>query len=312
MRRLMLIMAVSVTLSMAGCNESGSGTVSAGPTPTTEREPVLGAGGVGTTTAPAPASTAAPVSSRPGPRMQVSLYAQAGEVPPGRVAQLEAPAWKATGSGWDRGDVDLFIRRAGGEGAVLDVGASADSSGRWEQTFVLPSDAPAGSYLAVASQGSLHAEGSFVLKSSGAVQDAEEVVASGSTASGQWQLVAQRQSGLVCVVLRMGGYVRPVCGAPTEEDFNGDDTLRYGRRGEADSGSFILGVAGPRVAKVRAELLGGGVVEVQTVPASFTTARFVALPLPQQAVLSTLVALDAGGQQLTRFALNPWGAAPLK
>jgi hypothetical protein len=96
--------------------------------------------------------------------VRVSLYARAGEVPPGGVYPLDAPAWKATGSGWASGDVDVFVRRAGAEGAVLDVGARADASGAWMQTFVLPTDAPPGSYVVVASQGALRAEGDFVLE----------------------------------------------------------------------------------------------------------------------------------------------------
>jgi len=53
---------------------------------------------------------------------------------------------------------------------VLNVGARADGSGSWEQTFVL-SGVPAGPYVAVASQGSLHAEGGFVLSPSEPVEE---------------------------------------------------------------------------------------------------------------------------------------------
>ena len=66
-------------------------------------------------------------------------------------------------NGMDAGDVDVFVKRAGGEGAVVDVGAQADTSGAGMQTFVLPTDAPPGSYVVVASQGALRAEAGFVL-----------------------------------------------------------------------------------------------------------------------------------------------------
>jgi hypothetical protein len=95
----------------------------------------------------------------------MSLYAAAGDVPPGRIDPLEAPAWKATGSGWAPGDVDVSVRRSAGDVAVLEMGARADASRRWDVTFVLPSDALSGPYVAVASQGRLVEEASFVVHS---------------------------------------------------------------------------------------------------------------------------------------------------
>lgn len=131
------------------------------------------------------------------------------------------------------------------------------------------------------------------------------VVDSGTSQAGAWQLVAERgERGLLCARLRVrsqdaGG----VCNEASEQDFNGNDTLRYsGALGEP----FVIGVGLPTVARVRAELVGGVVVERATVAAPFTTAaRFVALPLPANAGIRHLVALDSGGRELTRIPINP-------
>jgi len=164
MRRRVVIVMAGLTLLTAGCGkpdpEPAGG---ARPAVTSSSTPPTTAG----TSSSTPPTAATPGTSEPSvnhaaPTVEVSLAAAAGEIPPGRVSPVASPAWRATGSGWEPGDVDLFVRSAGGEGVVLDVGARADSSGSWEQTFVL-SGVPAGPYLAVASQGSLYAEGPFVV-----------------------------------------------------------------------------------------------------------------------------------------------------
>lgn len=134
---------------------------------------------------------------------------------------------------------------------------------------------------------------------------APAVVDSGTSQAGAWQLVAERgERGLLCSHLRVGSQdAGRVCNEASESDFNGNDTLRYsGLHGEP----FVIGVALPAVAKVRAELVGGVVAERATVAAPFTTAaRFVALPLPADAGIRYLVALDSAGRQLTRIPINP-------
>ena len=119
----------------------------------------------GPSTATTAASPRRSVAARSNPTVSVSLHAAAGDVPPGRIDPLEAPAWKASGSGWAPGDVDVSVRRSKGDGALLEMRARADASGRWDVTFVLPSDALSGSYVVVASQGRLVEEASFVLQS---------------------------------------------------------------------------------------------------------------------------------------------------
>jgi hypothetical protein len=135
----------------------------------------------------------------------------------------------------------------------------------------------------------------------------EAVVESGTTSSGQWQLVAQSggRAGVVCAELRgpfrFGG---GVCNEPSEQDLNGNDVLRY--HANAGDGAFLIGVSRSNVARVRMELRGGASVERTTVAAPFTTAaRFVALPTPVNATIRSLHALDSGGKVLTTIGINP-------
>ena len=103
-----------------------------------------------------------PPTVKPAPSVTVALYLQKGEIPPGQTQPLEAPAWRATGVGWDPGAVGLIVKRTDGPSVTLNVGASADADGRFEQTFVVLEVKP-GTYAAIATQGDKRAEGSFVL-----------------------------------------------------------------------------------------------------------------------------------------------------
>lgn len=173
----------ALALGSSACGWSGDDD---GPTSTTtssSRPPAattstIAAEGAATTTvtvaAPATAATQAttattagstpgtPATSKPAPAMTVTLYARKGEVPPGQTAPLDAPAWRATGVGWEPGHVDLVVKRSDGPSVVLDIGAQADDAGRFEQTFVVL-DVDPGTYVATASQGANRAESSFVL-----------------------------------------------------------------------------------------------------------------------------------------------------
>ncbi len=131
------------------------------------------------------------------------------------------------------------------------------------------------------------------------------VVDSGTSQAGAWQLIAERgERGLLCARLRVRSQdAGTVCNESSEQDFNGNETLRYaGVPGEP----FVVGVGLPAVAKVRAELVGATVAERATVSAPFTTAaRFVVLPLPSEAGIRYLVALDSAGRELSRISINP-------
>ena len=117
-------------------------------------------------TAPAPPAPGTPAPTpptvKPAPAVSVALYLQKGEIPPGQTQPLEAPAWRATGVGWDPGGVGLIVKRTDGPSVTLNVGANADADGRFEQTFVVL-DVQPGTYAAIATQGDKRAEGSFVL-----------------------------------------------------------------------------------------------------------------------------------------------------
>jgi hypothetical protein len=320
MRRVAIIMAFSVALATWGCGPSGDDQ-KAVSTPTTEAgsdnsttsvttsgRSAPARGGNSTTTDSAatarfgsrssttttPVDRGAPAAARP--TVRVSLFAEAGETPPGRVQPLDSPAWKATGAGWRPGDVDLAIRRAGE--TVLAARGRAVASGNWELTFVL---ARPGTYVAVASEGPLSAEISFVVRSSPA---ASQVVDTGTSPAGQWQLLAERQAGgVLCAVLTIEGRDEgQVCNEASEQDFNGDGVLRYAVFGD---GAFVIGVSASGVETVRAELLDGTRVERPTAEVSFAGSRFIALPLPAQSVIRTLVALGHNGQGLSELKINP-------
>ena len=153
--------------------------------------------------------------------------------------------------------------------------------------------------------GDLGAVATTVAPSSTTAVSGPAVVDSGTSQAGAWQLVAERgERGLLCSRLRVRSEdAGRVCNEASEQDFNGNDTLRYsGTPGEP----FVIGVGLPAVAKVRAELVGGVVAERATVAAPFTTAaRFLALPLPADARIRYLVALDSAGRELTRIPINP-------
>ena len=132
------------------------------------------------------------------------------------------------------------------------------------------------------------------------------VVDSGTSAGGTWQLVAEPPdaTGLLCARLvgafQIGGRV---CNEASEQDFNGNDILRYSTAGD---GTFVIGVTRPDVATVRMELRGASAVERATVAAPFTSAaRFVALPAGSGAILRSLTAVDGRGNRLTTITVNP-------
>ena len=253
------------------------------------------------TTTAGVATTAEPESSSGTAIVRVVQYAKAGERPPGRTSPLDHPGWRATGSGWKPGDVDLVIRASGGTTTVLEVGARAGDGGAWDQTFVLTGAAP-GPYVAVATQGLLRAEATFDLKPSEPVR---EDVVSGTFGGGPWTLAASRDAnGLVCGHLRLGTSERAtVCDEAGEQDANGDDTLRYTVTPDPDG--FVLAVGASGVAKVRVELAAGEVIEQETVSPSFTGKQLVAISVPPAPVIRTIAAVGGGGQVLTRFTINP-------
>lgn len=255
------------------------------------------------TTTPPPSASAAttvpePTTSASQPVVRVALVARPGEVPPGRTAPIESSAWRAVGANWTPGPVAMTIRR--GERLVLGVATVVDADGAFDQTFVMPNDAPAGSYDLVASQRGSSARTGFTIEAPPAGLPAEELLET----AGARQLWAQRQApGLLCSVLRVGGRsLGQVCSQASEQDFNGDGTLRFSL--VADGAGVIVGVTAPEVALVRVISRDGGSVERPTTPASFSAeARFVMLV--STAPIRVISALAADGRILTTFTLNP-------
>lgn len=132
----------------------------------------------------------------------------------------------------------------------------------------------------------------------------EQVVDSGTSPAGSWQLVAFKEPrNVVCAGVRVDRREADprACSGPSEQDFNGNDTLRY-----AAGESFLVGVTSSTVAKVQMHLRDGTMVERATVAATFTsTFRFAALYLPPGAVIRSLSAVDGGGRRLTSITINP-------
>ncbi len=183
-RRLTAGVAVVLALVLAGCGGSdddkktttsssrpGTSTTTDSTATTATTAPAATTAAGSATTAATTATTAATDGSpsdttastaRPAASVVVTLYAQKGEIPPGETQPLEAPAWKATGVGWDPGHVDMIVKRTDGPSVVLDVGAEADGDSRFERIFVVLEVEP-GTYAAIASQGGKQAQGSFAL-----------------------------------------------------------------------------------------------------------------------------------------------------
>ena len=174
-------MALALVLGLAACGGSDDDkkttttSLPAGSTSTTDPTATTATTASTATTAARPArrpprpprarrGTPAPTppTVKPAPAVTVTLYLQKGEIPPGQTQPLEAPAWRATGVGWDPGPVGLIVKRTNGPSVMLNVGANADADGRFEQTFVVLEVQP-GTYAAIATQGDKRAEGSFVL-----------------------------------------------------------------------------------------------------------------------------------------------------
>lgn len=138
--------------------------------------------------------------------------------------------------------------------------------------------------------------------------EVEAVVDSGAGPGGQWQLKAFRDGpGPACASVFQAGRVTGLgCYAASEQDGNGDDVVRYAIADVPGAQNYQMGITRADVARVRVELVGGGVAERATAAhPSFAANRFVVVFLPQDAVIRALVALDRSGRELTRIVINP-------
>ena len=148
-------------------------------------------------------------------------------------------------------------------------------------------------------------------------QDGPLVVGQGSTENGiDWRLVV-RPGNPVCVQLRrtddVGDFL--VCDEDSEQDYNGDERLRYafGGLNEEQVPKFVIGITVPGVEKIRIDLPDGPSPEVQTLssPAAPDHLFFVVEldPDPPQEV-QAVRGLDRGGRTVAGFRLGPMDEPP--
>lgn len=107
-----------------------------------------------------------------------------------------------------------------------------------------------------------------------------------------------------------------VCDEGSEQDFNGDDDLRYafGGLNPEQAPKFVIGITAEKVAKVVVNLAEGPSPEVTTLSSRQVPDRrfFVVMlnPDPPQHVLAVR-GLDAGGKTVAGFSLGEDGPSPL-
>ncbi|HEX2053966.1 MAG TPA: hypothetical protein VHJ78_09620 [Actinomycetota bacterium] len=143
------------------------------------------------------------------------------------------------------------------------------------------------------------------------------VLSQGRTDNGiSWQLRVQTGRP-VCVQLRRtdqaGDFL--VCDEDSEQDFNGDERLRYafGGLNPDQVPKFVIGITDPAVRKVRIDLPEGTSPEVDTVASSqVRDRRFFVVELPSEPAqeVQAVRGLDAQGRTVAGFRLGPPGEAP--
>ena len=122
----------------------------------------------------------------------------------------------------------------------------------------------------------------------------------------------------VCVQLRRleeaGDFM--ICDENSEQDFNGDDDLRYafGGLNPEQVPKFVIGITDEKVARVVVNLAEGPSPEVATLSSTGVPDRrfFVVMlnPDPPQHV-QAVRGLDAGGKTVAGFSLGEEGPSPL-
>lgn len=122
----------------------------------------------------------------------------------------------------------------------------------------------------------------------------------------------------ICVQLRRTteAFDFLVCDEDSEQDFNGDENLRYGFGGlnQDQVPKFVTGITSPEVARVRIDLSGEGPApEAETLTSSeVEDRRFFVVPLPSEPAQEVLAVrgLDSGGKTVAGFRLGPPEEAP--
>lgn len=143
------------------------------------------------------------------------------------------------------------------------------------------------------------------------------LLAEGRTANGiAWAL--RLQEGLpLCVQLRrldeVGDFM--VCNEDSEQDFNGDERLRYafGGLNPEETPKFVIGITDPQVLRVRIDLPEGESPEVDTVASPRAPRqRFFVVELPSQPAqeVQAIRGLDGSGKTVAGFSLGPPDEGP--
>jgi len=107
-----------------------------------------------------------------------------------------------------------------------------------------------------------------------------------------------------------------VCNEKSEQDFNGDDDLRYafGGLNPEQVPKFVIGITAEDVARVVINLADGPSPEVETLASSDSpNHRFFVVVLetePAQHILAVR-GLDAAGKTVAGFSLGEGGPSPL-
>ncbi len=138
------------------------------------------------------------------------------------------------------------------------------------------------------------------------------VLAEGNTGSGiDWRFVVQ-PGDPVCAQLRRtndaGDFL--VCDEDSEQDFNGDERLRYafGGLNEEQVPKFVIGITAPEVAKVVIDVPSGQPPEAETVASSQAPGRrfFVVQLAPEPAQeVQAVRGLNNEGRTVAGFRLGP-------
>lgn len=124
------------------------------------------------------------------------------------------------------------------------------------------------------------------------------VVAQGQVDGIPWELVAYSSDSGLCVDLRLGRGSGGGCG----HDIGPDRAVNVGITSSHGGFRFAQGVARKDVAAVRIELSNGDILDLQTTNLSSFEVNFLATPLPDDAVIETVVALDGNGEVVQELA----------
>jgi hypothetical protein len=141
----------------------------------------------------------------------------------------------------------------------------------------------------------------------------------GSAESIDWKLVL-KPGDPVCAELKTaaGEGGTAVCDSASEQDFNGDERMRYAfaTLGNEDGPKFVIGVTHPAVAKVVVNYPSGKAPEAATraLPAASGRRFFAVYLIPEEPELASEIqairGLDQTGKTVAGFRFGPMDEPP--